>query len=541
MATRQWTRVHLATLALAFVALAVVCRGKWFFGDEWDFILYRGLHHPRWGLLYPHNEHWSTLPILWYRAVFSVFGLRSYWPYLAGVFGLHLLACHLLWRLMRRAGVGIAVATGLVTVFAFFGAGSENMTWAFQVGFVGSLVSGMALLLALDGAPTRRRVALVSAGAVASLLLSGISVVMVMALALGAFGRWGARAAAVVAAPAAAVYVVWLRTAGAVGLSGDTKSLHGGPDDIPHYVWGGMSATLGAPFHSDTVGKVLLVALVVVAAARGRSWWRRAPEVCALAVAAPVMFAVISQGRGNIGMAAASRYLYLCAALLLAFIAFAVQQFAGRSVLRVALVLAVSVGLAASGWLQLRDNARDDRTRDQTVRGQMLAALTVARSEPRVSNFVDFTYNHDITVAEMASLRDRGRLPRLSPNPRQLAQARLALQVAVSQSSRRPVGGVVAALGPDATSRRRGACDTVDLRGENAALTRTGATGVVSVRPGRSGSALIYVPYPGGFAGPRIVPLTAGSAVTIAFVVAGPLILQLPAGEHQVCGLRAGA
>ncbi|HVT76129.1 MAG TPA: hypothetical protein VHD87_03800, partial [Acidimicrobiales bacterium] len=355
------------------------------------------------------------------------------------------------------------------------------------------------------------------------------------------FGRWGVRAAAAVAGPAAAVYVVWLRTAGAVGLTGDTESLHGGPGDIPHYVWGGMSATLGAPFRSDTVGKVILVALVVVAASRGRSWWRRAPEVCALALAAPVMFAIISQGRGNIGMAAASRYRYLCAALLLAFIAYAVQQFAGKSALRVSLVLVVSVGLAGSGLVQLWKNAGEDRTRDQTVRGQMLAALTVARSEPRVSNFVDFTYNHDITVAEMSSLRDRGKLPRLSPNPRQLAQARLALQVAVSRSSRRPLGGVVAALGPDATSRSDGACDAVNLQGENAALTRSGATGVVSVRPSRSGSALIYIPYPGGFAGPRIVPLTAGSVVTIAFVVAGPLILQLPMGEHQVCGLRAAS
>src|SRR4051794_35887211 len=122
---RAWACIHAATLLVALFVLILACRGKWFFGDEWDFILYRGLHHSRWNLLYPHNEHWSTFPILWYRAVFSVFGLRTYWPYLCGVFALHLLACHLLRRLMRRAGVGVAIATALTMVFALLGAGAE--------------------------------------------------------------------------------------------------------------------------------------------------------------------------------------------------------------------------------------------------------------------------------------------------------------------------------------------------------------------------------------------------------------------------------
>ena len=523
---RAWACIHAGTLVVALGVLAFACRGKWFFGDEWDFILYRGLHHARWGLLYPHNEHWSTFPILWYRAVFAAFGLRTYWPYLCGVFALHLLACHLLWRLMRRAGVASAIATGLALVFAFLGAGAENMTWAFQVGFVGSLVAGLLLLLALDGAPTPWRVALVSAGAVASLPLSGISVVMVVAVAIAALARWGWRAAAKVAVPAAVVYLLWLRTAGDVGLTGDTASLHGGPSDIPRYVWDGLSAALGAPFRSDAVGSAVLLLLVAVVASRGRDWWRRGPEVCALAITAPVMFAVISQGRGSIGVAGASRYVYLADALLLPLVGFAVQQLAGTSAPRVLPVLALSVVLAVAGAFELRDITRADRTRDLTMRGQMLASLDIAAAEPTVSKFVDFTFNHDITVANLQSLRAHGELPVFTPSALNLAQARLALEVAVRHARSPKVDG---------------ACRTVDLRGKNASITRTGARAEVSVVPARDGSLVLYIPINGTFAGPRIVALTKGAPITIRSSLDGPLIVQLPPGDNEVCGAAFAA
>jgi len=77
-----------ATLTFAFgIAAAVNCdvvqaRRLWFFGDDWEFMLHRGLTgHPDYGLFYPHNEHWSTLPILVFRSLYAVFGARRYMPY----------------------------------------------------------------------------------------------------------------------------------------------------------------------------------------------------------------------------------------------------------------------------------------------------------------------------------------------------------------------------------------------------------------------------------------------------------------------------
>ena len=112
-------------------------RHQWFSGDEWDFLVRRGvLGHSELGLLEPHNEHWSTFPVLIYRALFSVFGVRTYTPYLVMLIVAHLLAAHLLWRLMMRYGVDWLLATGAAAVFMVLGAGWEDLINAFQVTFV---------------------------------------------------------------------------------------------------------------------------------------------------------------------------------------------------------------------------------------------------------------------------------------------------------------------------------------------------------------------------------------------------------------------
>jgi hypothetical protein len=65
--------------AAAFVLYLVLGRDHWFFLDDWDFIVNR--HVGSLGELFrPHNEHWSTLPIIVYRGLYQVFGTRTYLP-----------------------------------------------------------------------------------------------------------------------------------------------------------------------------------------------------------------------------------------------------------------------------------------------------------------------------------------------------------------------------------------------------------------------------------------------------------------------------
>ena len=535
--SKTWLWVHLASLAVILAVLTVACRGQWFFGDEWDFILNRGLHHPMWGLLYPHNEHWSTLPILWWRATYSVFALRTYWPYLFGLFATHLIVVHCSWRLMLRAGVNVALATAFAVVFGLYGAGSENLQWAFQVGFVGSLAAGMLLLLLVDDRGETRRVALVAVGAIAALMLSGISVFMVFAVGLAALARWGWRKALAATAPAGVVYLVWLKFQGDVGLQGANKQYHGGPDDIPRYVWGGISSAFGAPFKSHRVGEAFLVVFLVVVALRARDWWRRAPVVCALAVASPVMFAVISQGRGAIQSPAAGRYLYLCAGMLIPFIAFAVQQVVDSETPRLAGALVLCAVLVVLGTHELFQNVHYDRDNDLTLRGQMLASLTISKTEPVVSDRPDFMYAGDVTVAALHRLDRRGELPAFTANVANLAYARLALELAVTRDPRPATVTATAPLPPEAIVQPNGACASVDLHGANAVIRRTAAKAIFSVTSRTAQRASLFVPVEGGGnAGPRLVQFAAGQTYTIHDVLAGDVILQLQ-GPATICGV----
>jgi hypothetical protein len=63
--------LHGISLAVALPLLLWIDRHQWFSGDEWDFLVRRGVFgHSEIGLLEPHNEHWSTFPVLISRALF---------------------------------------------------------------------------------------------------------------------------------------------------------------------------------------------------------------------------------------------------------------------------------------------------------------------------------------------------------------------------------------------------------------------------------------------------------------------------------------
>ena len=150
---RLATLAHVATLIGSFFFWAWLDRDLWFFGDEWDFLVRRGLTYgpanPR-SIWFPHNEHWSTLPILLWRGLYNTFHLSSYWPYLVPLLLTGIGVMHVTWRLCRRAGVEIWVATAAVGLLGFLGAGAEDLTSAFQIGFVASVLFGLLAFDLLD-------------------------------------------------------------------------------------------------------------------------------------------------------------------------------------------------------------------------------------------------------------------------------------------------------------------------------------------------------------------------------------------------------
>lgn len=198
---------------LAVPLLLFFGRRQWFQSDEWDFLSSRTAGNVG-DWFRPHYDHWTMLPMLLYRLVWTFVGLRSYAPYQLLSIGSHLIAAALLWIVMGRAGVRPWLSTLAASTFVFFGAGAENVLFAFQITFVGALVFGLAHLLLADHAgPVDHRDWLGLGAGLAGLLCSGVAVTMVIVVGIATLLRRGWRIALLHTAPLASVYVIWLEAA----------------------------------------------------------------------------------------------------------------------------------------------------------------------------------------------------------------------------------------------------------------------------------------------------------------------------------------
>src|SRR5947199_74191 len=66
----------------------------------------------------PHNGHLVLFPVLVYKLLFAIVGLRHYWPYRAATILLHLLSCGLLYALAGpRLGRWLALGPAALLLF----------------------------------------------------------------------------------------------------------------------------------------------------------------------------------------------------------------------------------------------------------------------------------------------------------------------------------------------------------------------------------------------------------------------------------------
>ncbi len=260
-----WRRVRGYTATFAVIELGglvfslFVGRSEWFYRDEWDFVAARQAGDVR-DLFRPHNEHWTTAPILVYRALFGLFGLRVYLPYRLVVLLLHLVAAALLLVVMRRAGVRPWIATAAASLFVFFGAGWQNIIQPFQICFTGALALGLTQLLLADhdGGISRRDALGLFAGLL-GLMTSGVAVTMVVVVGFAVLLRRGWRPALFHTAPLAACFLIWLRVIGGNSYTNDQPSVR----DMYRFVSIGLRATYSAIGRLPMSGLVLAIVLIV--------------------------------------------------------------------------------------------------------------------------------------------------------------------------------------------------------------------------------------------------------------------------------------
>src|SRR5690606_6436287 len=138
----------------------------------------------------------------------------------------HISVVSLLMVAMRRSGVRPWTTTAAGLLLLFLGSGSENIIWAFQTTFNGSLMFGLVhLLLADHDGPLTRRDWLGLAAGFACLLCSGVAVAMVAVVGVAVLVRRGIRPSLFHTVPLVAGYGLWfvLVSHDAYGQSGPTS------------------------------------------------------------------------------------------------------------------------------------------------------------------------------------------------------------------------------------------------------------------------------------------------------------------------------
>jgi len=384
--------IALGICVLAVIPLLYLGRHLTFFADEWTFIVERGLSGID-GWLRPHNEHWSTIPLLIYRTLFAIVGLRAYWPYLLVLELLHAGSAFLLFALVRRRS-GDLLALAAMLSLLFLGRGSENILWAFQIGFVGSVFCGLLAMLLLDPpSVSTARLAAASAALLAALMFSGIGLFFCAALAIGLALDPGRRRRLVALVIPAAAYLAWFVTFGATATSGHrspltTAALLSLPSFVPFGVGSALAGLVGLS------SRWAAVFLAFVAALLALRWYQRrriGSAVLGAGVAILLQFALTGLVRGQLGdlQAAEPRYVYVAAVFLILIITDAVAELAvSRRVVAASAVVFLAALAYSGAHLQVYAHQRNAA---MNLQAAQLQTVTAFRHAPSIDadTFID--------------------------------------------------------------------------------------------------------------------------------------------------------
>ncbi len=539
---------------------------QWFFADEWDFIAKRSrppLSDP--GavadmLLTPHNEHWSTLPILVYRAVFGVVGLRAYWPYLIVLYAFHLTVLALLVRLLRRSGVPVAMRCFAVAIFVIYGAGAENLLWAFQFAWMGACIAGLLIVEIVDvepGALTRRRMVLAWLVGIAGLMCAGVGVSMVAAGVVAALLRDGWRRAVTVGAVPAIFQVAWTIAYGRNAQPVETRWT-----SVPHkavgYTWRAITTTFDRTVGLPGLGVLAFVALLIYVAREAGTIRHTHASALGLAAASLPFLGLVAIGRVEVDNPNASRYSYILFVLLapLTFVAMCrtfrgVSQSvdgsphrvspAGREWTWLGSIAGVLAVVTSVGTLS--DAAAVEGRTERVTKRSIVAAFAVANSSFAAPEAIPDPQSVDLTISGLRALLVQGKVPPGTPDPQSLTTVLAQSSVDVTPEPRVPLdsrGITIGSIGRMTAEPVESGCLGFFPLGPSpqvSLLPRQPAS--VKVVPLVEGTLLITVRRDGRSATARPISVSANNPVFVN--MADPrneYVLTFPdGGQTKACGM----
>ena len=363
----------------AAILLLVLTSGLTFFNDEWDVILNRPGWSPH-SLLRPHNEHIYLGPVLIYKVLLEVFGLKSAAPYEVVNVGLVLTVASLVFVYVRRR-LGSWVALIGASSLLFLGPAADDLLWPAGISFVGAIAGGVGALVALDRRD--RRGDWVACGLlIVSVSFSTLGLMFAVGACVELFLRDRRLSSLRPAAVPVLLYGVWYLAYGREAAS--AASLHN-LLGAPQYLWDSLAAALAGLLgltSGDPLlwGRPLAVAVAVgsvVLIARDRNV--RSPRLWGAVTIAGSFWisAAVNEipGRGP----TEGRYQLIGAVLV---ILIAAELVRGRYLSRGSLVFAavVAVGAISSNLLVLKSEANFFRSQTHATTAE-LSALELTRGK----------------------------------------------------------------------------------------------------------------------------------------------------------------
>lgn len=396
---------------------------RWFVADEWLLLTGSGLNVR--DLLQPFNGHCIALPIVLWKVIFQVVGLRSYAPYQGLVVLAHLTVCAAVWIIARRAGVRPWIAFCGVLVLVYFGSGSDDILWAFQITLTGALALGLMALIITDidrrDLGIRDVVGLVLSAA--ALLCSGVGVVAVFMVATATLLKRGWRVAAFHGIPLGLLYLGWYLV---VSPPPSQATLEGNTFEIlrriMHWTYQGYVVNFRAlgrtSFGATTAVAICLVLLIIMglyflAQRPQRRELVRQHSVVVACVLGSFVFLVLN-GYERAGAALSyvgqTRYVYVGGALLLPLIVVAAEAVVSRVRVAAPVVLCLLlIGIPANlAELHAKPNAAAFSNIKDWV-ASVGAAPAAAASSPQTTLAIPYVF--DVGVLWLAHLHQDGKLP----------------------------------------------------------------------------------------------------------------------------------
>jgi len=258
-----------AALAAAAAMTLALTWEMTFFQDTWAFLINRRELTAD-TLLTPHNEHIVFFPVLIENLLLRVFGMSSAAPEYVLLTVFLLATATLLYVYVKRR-VGEWLALFATVLLLCLGPAWEVLLWPFEITFLGPILFGLAMLLALERGDRRGDVA-ACAFLVCAIGFSGLGICFIaaaaVAVAMGPRRTWF---------PRAYIFVIPLLLYGAWYLGyGDEAESHLSLANVlasPRFVIDSIASALGSMAGLGTPvgaapdpswGRALLVGLVIV-------------------------------------------------------------------------------------------------------------------------------------------------------------------------------------------------------------------------------------------------------------------------------------